>query len=99
MIPALGSELRRLRKEKTLSLRTVETRTGVSNAYLSQLETGNAENPSPHVLKKLAELYDAPYERLMRLAGYAAPTITSRDVFLSHRSQDKDFVRELVADI
>ena len=66
----LGETLRLTRKLKGLSLREVEERTGISNAYLSQLETGKAENPSPHVLHKLSEVYDVPYESLMKAAGY-----------------------------
>src|ERR1051325_1287734 len=92
----LAVELNRLRAASGLTLRTVETQTGISNAYLSQLETGKAENPSPAMLKKLADLYRASYEALMQYAGYL-PSI--RDVFLSHRSANKEFVRELAGDI
>jgi len=69
----LGDELRALREVKKKSLRQVEEETGVSNAYLSQLERGVAENPSPHLLHKLAEYYEAPYEALMIAAGYVRP--------------------------
>lgn len=92
----LGAELNRLRAASGLTLRTVETQTGISNAYLSQLETGKAENPSPAMLKKLADLYRVSYEALMQHAGYL-PHV--RDVFLSHRSANKEFVRELAGDI
>lgn len=92
----LGAELHRLRKARGLTLRFVEKETGVSNAYLSQLETAKAENPSPPMLKKLAHLYGTSYEALMQAAGYL-PAI--RDLFLSHRSANKEFVRELAADI
>jgi HTH-type transcriptional regulator, competence development regulator len=92
----LAAELQRLRKARGFTLRVVETETGISNAYLSQLETGKAESPSPPMLKKLADLYAASYEALMQAAGYL-PTI--RDLFLSHRSANKEFVRELAVDI
>ena len=52
----LAEELQRVRKVKNASLREVERATGISNAYLSQLEGGDATNPSPHILQKLAEL-------------------------------------------
>lgn len=94
----LGRELNRLRKEKNLSLRQVERLTQISNAYLSQLETGKAGNPAPNVIQKLAGVYGVPYDRLAAVAGYpgnAAPDI--RDIFLSHRSVDKPFVREIAA--
>jgi len=66
----LGEELRRLRIEKGATLREVEKATDISNAYLSQLENGKAEQPSPRVLHKLAEYYRVPYNRLMEVAGY-----------------------------
>ena len=61
-----------------LSLRAAQAKTGVSNAYLSPLETGKAENPSATLLQKLATVYDVKPEVLLRLAGYAAPANTSR---------------------
>jgi len=71
----LGKLLRQLREMKGKSLRDVEddTKKEISNAYLSQLERGVAENPSPHLLHKLAEYYDVPYETLMVAAGYVKP--------------------------
>jgi transcriptional regulator with XRE-family HTH domain len=73
--PDLARTLRRLRAAKLegdrpVTLRTVSKKTGVSNAYLSQLERGEATNPSPDKLHTLAEYYGVPYETLMREAGY-----------------------------
>lgn len=66
----LARELRRLRELKECSLRDVEEATGISNAYVSQLERGEATGPSPHKLYRLADFYDTSYEALMRAAGY-----------------------------
>ncbi len=66
----LAEELRRTRETKGFSLREVEKVTKISNAYLSQLEHGNASNPSPKILHKLADFYNVPYESLMDAAGY-----------------------------
>jgi HTH-type transcriptional regulator, competence development regulator len=74
----LGEELRRLRIEKGATLREVEKATDISNAYLSQLENGKAEQPSPRVLHKLAEYYKVPYNRLMEVAGYLQPSNGAR---------------------
>ena len=68
----LAGELSRLRKLRGETLRAVEARTGVSNAYLSQLEKGWVKKPRPHVLHKLADYYGVPYESLMTAAGYLA---------------------------
>lgn len=76
----LGDYLRKLRTASGLKLREVEQRSNnsVSNAYLSQLESGQARNPAPHVLHALAAVYGVPYERLMRLAGYLGKTDPSK---------------------
>ena len=72
----LGALLADLRTAKGLSLREVEQATdrAVSNAYLSQLESGKIKKPSPHVLHRLAEVYVVPYEALMEKAGYLLPS-------------------------
>jgi transcriptional regulator with XRE-family HTH domain len=64
-----------LRRAKGLSLRDVEEATdkAVSNAYLSQLENGKIQKPSPHVLHSLSGVYAVPYETLMEKAGYLLP--------------------------
>jgi transcriptional regulator with XRE-family HTH domain len=74
MRSVLGEELRRLRLEKGVTLREVEKATEISNAYLSQLENGKAEQPSPRVLHKLAEFYGVSYHGLMESAGYLRPS-------------------------
>jgi len=73
---ALGTD----RKSKGLTLRQVESATGVSNAYVSQLETGKIRTPSPSTLHKLSVLYEAPYERYMSLAGYPVPKGSRREL-------------------
>ena len=76
----LGALLADLRTAKGLSLREVEDATGdaVSNAYLSQLENGKIQKPSPNVLHRLAEVYGVRYETLMEKAGYLLPS-TARE--------------------
>lgn len=51
-----------LRKQKNLTLRQVEDLTGISNAYLSQLENGKIKNPSYNVVVKLNALYTVKEE-------------------------------------
>jgi HTH-type transcriptional regulator, competence development regulator len=67
---SLSKLLKTIRKVNGASLRAVEEATGISNAYLSQLERGDAQNPSPDKLHALAEFYNVPYTDLMRAAGY-----------------------------
>jgi HTH-type transcriptional regulator, competence development regulator len=72
----LGAYLKSVRTGLNMSLRDVERATdkNVSNAYLSQLETGKIGKPSPHILYSLASIYQISYEKLMERAGYISPT-------------------------
>ena len=67
---SFGEGLRTARELRNLSLREIEEATGISNAYLSQLENDKIKKPSPHFLHKLAALYDISYELLMEKVGY-----------------------------
>lgn len=67
---SLGKVLHDVRALRGTSLRAVEEATGISNAYLSQLERGDAVRPAPDKLQALAKFYGIPYEQLLRDAGY-----------------------------
>ena len=79
----LGQYLWDLRQAAKMSLREVEEAAEVSNAYVSQLETGKITKPSPDILHRLAEAYAArlprkspvssSFERMMELAGHIMP--------------------------
>jgi len=72
----LGAYLKLLRETQGFSLRDVQSKIEISNAFLSQIESGKVKSPSPVMLHKLATLYGVPYEHLMGRAGYpiSAPT-------------------------
>lgn len=76
---ALGAYLKSVRLGIPMTLREVEDATGrqISNAYLSQLETGKITKPSPHILHSLAGVYNISYGDLMRRAGYILPSTSS----------------------
>ena len=61
--------LKEARELVPLTLREVEEASGISNAYLSQLETGKIKKPSASVLYKLATLYNVPLDSLLGSAG------------------------------
>ncbi len=67
---SFGAGLKTARELRNLSLREIEEATGISNAYLSQLENDKIKKPSPHFLHKLAALYGIDYELLMEAVGY-----------------------------
>jgi len=69
-IDKLGELLADARARRKLTLRAVQDIVGISNAYLSQLETGKVQSPSPVVLHKLSELYELPYATVLELASY-----------------------------
>ena len=63
----IGQMLKRLRGDT--SLRGVHRLSGISNAYLSQIEKGE-RHPGPKVLRRLAALYGVGVGELFRKAGY-----------------------------
>ncbi|MCZ8512123.1 helix-turn-helix transcriptional regulator [Paenibacillus filicis] len=63
-------QLKDMRKLKGFTIRELADRSGVSAAYISQLENGNRGVPSPEVLMKLSEGLNIPYTELMAIAGY-----------------------------
>ncbi|MED1802982.1 helix-turn-helix domain-containing protein [Brevibacillus porteri] len=67
----VGAELKRLRKERGLSIYKLAIESGISHSYISQLERGIKEKPSPEILEKLATPLNVPYMQLMRIAGYS----------------------------
>ncbi len=52
-----GKYLKSLRKERGFTLREVESKAKISNAYLSQLERGERNIPTIRILSKLAKVY------------------------------------------
>lgn len=63
-------KLKDMRKLKGFTIRELADRSGVSAAYISQLENGNRGVPSPEVLMKLSEGLNTSYSELMEIAGY-----------------------------
>lgn len=84
-----GAYFKALRESKSMTLRDVERQADVSNAYLSQLESGKIKQPSPLTLHKLSEIYNVSYEILMERVGYPTPkneTMNRKEVpAISHR--------------
>ena len=75
-----GHFLKSLRKRQHMSLRDVERESGVSNAYLSQLESGDRPPPRPEMLKKLARAYNVTVRELLLRAGYLdEPEVTATE--------------------
>jgi HTH-type transcriptional regulator, competence development regulator len=71
----LGAYLKNLRDAAGLTLRDVEDKTGgvVKNGYLSQIENGAINRPSPGILYELAQVYGVSYRILLARAGHRVP--------------------------
>jgi transcriptional regulator with XRE-family HTH domain len=100
----LGHILKTSRQRGGLSLREVERTTGISNGYLSLLESDAIKSPSPKYLHALAEAYGSSYSLLMELAGYVAPKERPAvlpdamdDLSVEEQSQVRSFVGYLKA--
>ena len=65
MKESFGEYLKRIRLDRNMSLRDVEVNTGISNAYLSQVERGKRNIPSTKILFKLAQTYGLQMETLI----------------------------------
>ena len=75
-----GYFLKSLRDKRHMSLRDVEKESGVSNAYIAQMEKGDRPAPSPDILKKLARAYNVTVRELLMRAGYLdEPEVTATE--------------------
>lgn len=65
----LGKTLKSTRENVSLTLREVENATGISNAYLSQLENDKIKKPSANILYKLSDVYKVDMNIFLHAAG------------------------------
>jgi transcriptional regulator with XRE-family HTH domain len=70
-----GAYLKTVREALGLTLREVEDKTNrtVKNGYLSQIEKGLINRPSPGILYELAQAYGVSYRELLVRAGHRVP--------------------------
>jgi transcriptional regulator with XRE-family HTH domain len=84
-----GEYIKNLRNEARLSQRKLAEKSGVSNAEISRLETGERKKPSPIVLKSIAPFLDVTYEDLLQKAGYIEEVIDHKG-FTENIYKDED---------
>jgi len=65
----LGQVLKESREKSNKTMRDVEEATGISNAYLSQLENDKIKKPSANVLYKLSDAYEVELDVFLVAAG------------------------------
>lgn len=66
----MSNMLKRIRLLKQMSQRELSTLSGVSNAELSRIETGERANPSPILLQRIADALEINYLDLYLEYGY-----------------------------
>lgn len=88
MARTLGSEIRKVRQLRGLSLNAAAKPAGLSATYVQKLERGEVESPSPHRLHRLAEALGLEYADLFRLAGYPLPTQGEKSRQSSHSKDE-----------
>ena len=59
-----GEFIRQLRTDRKMTLRDVEKKAQISNAYLSQVESGERGIPTMKTLARLAQVYGVPISLL-----------------------------------
>ena len=92
-----GSFIRKLRKEREMTIRQLELYSGVSNSYLSQLENGKRGIPSPDIIKKISKGLKVDYNDLMIKAGYMEEKqITDKDIGLMSDEEIDEEIKEIM---
>ncbi len=91
---SLGKTLKDLRENNKLTLRTVEDISGISNAYLSQLENDKIKKPAADILHKLAEVYKVDFNDLLSLAGILGKESTASKSFGEYVFSKKNLTDE-----
>ncbi|MCQ6268032.1 helix-turn-helix domain-containing protein [Fictibacillus sp. WQ 8-8] len=62
----LGTQIKRIRMEKGHSVTRLAEMAGISKGYLSSIEN-HKNNPSAHMIKKLAKALEVPVEKVINL--------------------------------
>lgn len=76
---AIGTFLKTQRKKKKLSLKDVQFDTLITDTRLRRIENGTVKEPSPKVLKVLAEYYEISIVDLYIKAGYLTNNSVCRE--------------------
>ena len=95
-----GSFLKLLRKQQGFTLRELGAKTGISNAYLSQIETGARQPPkAPEKLSKIADALGIEAHELWKAAGYEIPLTVLTEPVLAHHSEIDFIYNRIIYDM
>ena len=85
----LGKVLKSSRSNIGLTLRQIEEVSGISNAYLSQLENDKIKQPSANILYKISKIYKVELNDLLYAAGII------QDAPKKSNINDLDFIQKI----
>ena len=104
---SLGSYIKEKREERHMSQRDLATACALSNAEISRIETGLRKQPSPKVIKQIADALHVPVSDLLIEAGILergtdvimessndndTPLVTSPDFHVSEQYKDIPYI-------
>ena len=90
LVPVVGTNLRRLRVQRGLSLERLAKASGVSRAMLGQVELGQSA-PTINVLWKIARALEVPFSALITCRGAVGTVVMSADKAKKLTSHDGNF--------
>lgn len=96
---ALGALVRRLRRDRRLTLRQLAERVPMSASNLSRIELGEQGPPPDEIIQRIAAALDADSAELLRAAGRYATGKTFEETVLARLDALGRDLREVKGDV
>lgn len=90
----IGAFIRKLREDKNMSIRQLAKYTGVSPAYISQIENNYRKNPTQHVLRSLANGLGIEYDEFILQISQLAKIEVGEQEFFYEQQKESQFNAE-----
>jgi XRE family transcriptional regulator of biofilm formation len=84
----IGNNISALRRQRGLTLSELSERTGVSKSYLSNIERNLKQNPSIHVMHKIANVLKVDLKVLLKIAADV-------EIMQHYEKEWMDFINDL----
>lgn len=89
----LGQYIKELRTTLKMSQNELGRLSGISVSEISRIESGQRQNPSPHILRAIAPHLEVSMEALMSAAGYTTEVIQrGRYEDVIHKDESGDII-------
>ena len=83
----IGNNISSIRKQRGFKLSELSEKTGISKSYLSNIERNLKQNPSIHVMERIAAVLNVDLKSLLKI---------SIDVEIKHHLEKEYVIRALV---